>query len=153
MKNIEEFSGEKKSQENGPVGRQQIWQKKCGRRKSRRSKVESNDSPEISGREETSDIQSLPSGPEKLKHSEITTLEKQDIRQSQPKRKQTFSNNYFLKSVTRNSAITTSEKPDIQQSHSQRNQTSSNNKPKESRHSGIKTTENLENQQSQPQRK
>ena len=109
--------------------------------------MKSNDSREISGREETSDIQSLPSGPEKLKHSEITTLEKQDIRQSQPKRKQTFSNNYFLKSVTRNSAITTSEKPDIQQSHSQRNQTSSNNKPRETRHTAITSQEKPDIQQ------
>ena len=62
-KNIEEFSG-KKVQKNGPVGRKRLNKKsKRTRQKNNRgdSKVESNDSPEIPDRGETSDIPGLPS--------------------------------------------------------------------------------------------
>ena len=66
-KNTEDFSGQKKkkSQENGPVGRKRQVRKSNGsRQKNKRldSKVESNDSPEIPDRGETSDTPGLPLG-------------------------------------------------------------------------------------------
>ena len=61
MKNFQE-----KVQKNGPTGRgkKKIRQNNRARQKNKRgdSKVESNDSPEIPGRRETSDIPGLPSG-------------------------------------------------------------------------------------------
>ena len=61
--NIEEFL--EKVQKNGPAGRKRSDRKsKRTRQKNKRgdSKVESNDSPEIPDRGETSDIPGLPSG-------------------------------------------------------------------------------------------
>ena len=64
MKYIKEFCW-KKVQKNGPAGRKRSDRKSNRtRQKNKRgdSKVESNDSPEIPDRGETSDIPSLPSG-------------------------------------------------------------------------------------------
>ena len=63
-KNIAEFSGEK-IQKNGPAGRKR-YDRKSNRTRQKNntedSKVESNDSPEIPDRGETSDKPGLPSG-------------------------------------------------------------------------------------------
>ena len=67
-KNIEDFLEENKSQENRPAGRKQEDRKRNGsRQKNKRgvSKVESNDSPKIPDRGETSKIPGLPFGEEK----------------------------------------------------------------------------------------
>ena len=63
MKNIEEFLG--KVQKKGPTGRKRSDRKGSRTRQKNKggdSKVESNDSPEIPDRGETSDIPGFPSG-------------------------------------------------------------------------------------------
>ena len=65
MKNIEEFSGKSLEEMTSAAGRKRSGRKgKRTRQKNKRgdSKVESNDSPEIPDRGETSDIPGLPSG-------------------------------------------------------------------------------------------
>ena len=67
-KNIEEFSG-KKVQKKGPVGRKSNSNRTRQKNKREDSTVESNDSPEIPDRGETSDIPRLPWGITKRKVS------------------------------------------------------------------------------------
>ena len=78
MKNTEEFSG-KKVLKNGPAGRKRQDRKSNRTRQLNKrgdSKVESNDSPEIPDRGETSDIPGLPSGgPEEQSEKEESCWE------------------------------------------------------------------------------
>ena len=70
-KNIEEFSG--KSSREGPAGRKTVRHSNRTRQKNKRgeSKVESNDSPEIPDRGETSDISGIPSEALKIANKPI----------------------------------------------------------------------------------
>ena len=63
-KNIEAFSGKSSEEWTNRQGKKKIRQNNRARQKNKRgdSKVESNDSPEIPGRRETSDIPGLPLG-------------------------------------------------------------------------------------------